>query len=242
MIETRGLVGCSHHTPSHLSHCCHTPTSRLSHPTTLPPANVCDLKCQGCVRGGYVGWWWGHGMHGGAGDAWHGPLRCSGGMRREKQRHHLHDLTKESSDLWFPAWPPTTPLLPTHPPTHPPTHLQGGGKLVRTISGPAYEVFARLLRGLSGAKLTKPGTFRDAEGTGHAVRCSYKVGCCLAGCAGWEAASCCAGTSFTAASCVWLQGAHSKGLTARGSLLSIEPGGRATGWHMSSGGPCRLAS
>ena len=32
-----------------------------------------------------------------------------------------------------------------------------------------------MLRGLSGTKLTKPGTFRDAEGTGHAVRCSYKV-------------------------------------------------------------------
>lgn len=34
----------------------------------------------------------------------------------------------------------------------------------------------QVLRGLSGTKLTKPGTFRDAEGTGHAVRCSFKVG------------------------------------------------------------------
>lgn len=50
-----------------------------------------------------------------------------------------------------------------------------GGKLARTISGPAYEVFARVLRGLSGAKLTKPGAFRDAEGTGYAVKCSYKA-------------------------------------------------------------------
>ena len=47
-------------------------------------------------------------------------------------------------------------------------------------------MFAKVLRGLSGTKLTKPGTFRNAEGTGHAVRCSYKVGVCvcLCGCVG----------------------------------------------------------
>ncbi|PSC71373.1 FACT complex subunit SSRP1 [Micractinium conductrix] len=50
-----------------------------------------------------------------------------------------------------------------------------GGRLQRKFSGPAHEVFAKVLRGLSGTKLTKPGTFRDAEGTGHAVRCSFKA-------------------------------------------------------------------
>ena len=42
-------------------------------------------------------------------------------------------------------------------------------------------MFAKVLRGLSGTKLTKPGTFRNAEGTGHAVRCSYKVCVCVCG-------------------------------------------------------------
>ena len=55
---------------------------------------------------------------------------------------------------------------------------QCGGRLSKSFRGPAHEVFAKVLRGLSGTKLTKPGTFRDAEGTGHAVRCSYKVGTC----------------------------------------------------------------
>jgi structure-specific recognition protein 1 len=50
-----------------------------------------------------------------------------------------------------------------------------GGRLARSFRGPAFEVFAKVLRGLSGTKLTKPGTFRDAEGTGHAVRCSFKA-------------------------------------------------------------------
>ncbi|KAI3435903.1 hypothetical protein D9Q98_001961 [Chlorella vulgaris] len=50
-----------------------------------------------------------------------------------------------------------------------------GGRLAKAFRGPAHEVFAKVLRGLSGTKLTKPGTFRDAEGTGHAVRCSYKA-------------------------------------------------------------------
>lgn len=50
-----------------------------------------------------------------------------------------------------------------------------GGRLQASYSGPAAEVFAKTLRGLSGAKLTKPGAFRDAEGSGFAVRCSYKA-------------------------------------------------------------------
>lgn len=72
---------------------------------------------------------------------------------------------------------PPTPSR-THP--HPTSScLQCGGRLARSFRGPAHEVFAKVLRGLSGTKLTKPGTFRDAEGTGHAVRCSYKVGGCV---------------------------------------------------------------
>ncbi len=54
-------------------------------------------------------------------------------------------------------------------------HLQCGGKLQRSLEGPAHEVFARVLRGLSGKKLTKPGSFRSADGNGSAVKCSYKV-------------------------------------------------------------------
>lgn len=50
-----------------------------------------------------------------------------------------------------------------------------GGKLRRSDAGPASDVFARALRGLSGAKLTRPGTFRDAEGSGFAVKCSFKA-------------------------------------------------------------------
>ena len=54
--------------------------------------------------------------------------------------------------------------------------LQCGGKLQTSISGPAYDVFAKALRGLGAAKLTKPGNFKTADGHGLAVRCSYKVG------------------------------------------------------------------
>lgn len=50
-----------------------------------------------------------------------------------------------------------------------------GGKLQRSMSGPAYEVFAKVLRGLSGAKLTKPGAFRAADGESYALRASYKA-------------------------------------------------------------------
>eukprot|EP00891_Asterochloris_glomerata_P007691 jgi/Astpho2/7691/Aster-02572 len=50
-----------------------------------------------------------------------------------------------------------------------------GGKLQTSMSGPAYDVFAKALRGLGAAKLTKPGNFRTADGHGLAVRCSYKA-------------------------------------------------------------------
>lgn len=49
------------------------------------------------------------------------------------------------------------------------------------MSGPVWEVFAKSLRGLSGAKITKPGVFRNAANDGHSVRCSYKVSWVVAG-------------------------------------------------------------
>ncbi|WPT14159.1 FACT complex subunit SSRP1 [Picochlorum sp. SENEW3] len=49
-----------------------------------------------------------------------------------------------------------------------------GAKLTKEMTGPSPDVFAKTLRGLSGAKLTRNGAFRDATGEGHAVRCSYK--------------------------------------------------------------------
>lgn len=49
-----------------------------------------------------------------------------------------------------------------------------GGKLQREVTGYLYEGFAKVLRGLSGAKLTKPGSFRNAAKE-YAIRCSYKA-------------------------------------------------------------------
>jgi hypothetical protein len=43
------------------------------------------------------------------------------------------------------------------------------------MSGPLCEVFAKLLRGLSGARITKPGHFKNNAGDGVSVRCSYKA-------------------------------------------------------------------
>ena len=53
--------------------------------------------------------------------------------------------------------------------------VQCGGKLSRHLEGPAYDVFARTLRGLANSKITKPGQFRTEDGSGSAVRCSLKV-------------------------------------------------------------------
>ena len=50
-----------------------------------------------------------------------------------------------------------------------------GGKLDREYSGPMWEIFTKALRGLSAAKVTRPGAFREASGGGaQCVRCSYK--------------------------------------------------------------------
>ena len=53
--------------------------------------------------------------------------------------------------------------------------LNGKMEIEREHDGPTYDVFARLLRGLSGTKLSKPGKFRTADGVGYALRCSYKA-------------------------------------------------------------------
>ncbi|CAG9464626.1 unnamed protein product [Pedinophyceae sp. YPF-701] len=50
-----------------------------------------------------------------------------------------------------------------------------GGKLEKSYSGLAFDVFAKLMRGLAGAKLTRPGKFRTAQDDAYAVRCSYKA-------------------------------------------------------------------
>ena len=49
-----------------------------------------------------------------------------------------------------------------------------GAKLSKTMTGTSPDVFAKALRGLSGAKLTRTGAFRDSIGEEHAVRCTYK--------------------------------------------------------------------
>ena len=51
---------------------------------------------------------------------------------------------------------------------------QAKGKLQPSMTGGAADVFARILRGLAGAKLTRPGSFRSQDNS-MAVRCSYKV-------------------------------------------------------------------
>lgn len=48
-------------------------------------------------------------------------------------------------------------------------------ELTREQDGPTYDVFTRVLRGLSNSKLVKPGKFRTADTLGYALRCSYKA-------------------------------------------------------------------
>ncbi|CAK0784212.1 hypothetical protein CVIRNUC_007416 [Coccomyxa viridis] len=50
-----------------------------------------------------------------------------------------------------------------------------GGRLSKQLEGPAYDAFARTLRGLANSKITKPGQFRTEDGSGYAVRCSLKA-------------------------------------------------------------------
>lgn len=76
-----------------------------------------------------------------------------------------------------PITPPHHPLAapPAHSPLSRPPHPQNGGKLSADMTGPVWEVFAKLLRGLSGARITRPGHFKNAAGDGVSVRCSYKA-------------------------------------------------------------------
>lgn len=50
-----------------------------------------------------------------------------------------------------------------------------GGKLEASFTGPVYEVFAKALRGLSGAKISRPGGFHNSANDGSSIRCSYKA-------------------------------------------------------------------
>ena len=50
-----------------------------------------------------------------------------------------------------------------------------GAKLARAVTGPAAEVFTRVLKGLSGAKLTRAGAFQARTHGGCAVRCTFKA-------------------------------------------------------------------
>ena len=57
--------------------------------------------------------------------------------------------------------------------------LQGlaakGNKIERSLSGDIMEVFCKALRGVSGCKLTRPGSFKSARDQGSCVRCSYRA-------------------------------------------------------------------
>ena len=48
------------------------------------------------------------------------------------------------------------------------------GKLEKSFEGPSSDVFAKVVRGLAGVKISKPQKFKNNDGDGHCVRCSYK--------------------------------------------------------------------
>lgn len=52
------------------------------------------------------------------------------------------------------------------------------------MAGPSDSLLTRMLRGLSGAKVTKPGSFRGSDGVSCYIGCSYRNDagappCCL---------------------------------------------------------------
>jgi len=49
-----------------------------------------------------------------------------------------------------------------------------GNKLERSFQGPSNDVFAKVVRGLAGVKISRPQKFKNSDGDGHCVRCSYK--------------------------------------------------------------------
>ena len=50
----------------------------------------------------------------------------------------------------------------------------GNGIPDRNFSGASSDVFAKVVRGLAGAKISRPQKFKNSSGEGHCVRCSYK--------------------------------------------------------------------
>ena len=55
-------------------------------------------------------------------------------------------------------------------------HVQASGRPTeKTMEGTISDVFVKALRGLALTRLTKPGCFQTSDGSGCAVRASYKV-------------------------------------------------------------------
>ncbi|QDZ20900.1 SSRP1 domain-containing structure-specific recognition protein [Chloropicon primus] len=52
--------------------------------------------------------------------------------------------------------------------------VNGNGIPDRNFNGPSSDVFAKVVRGLAGAKISRPVKFKNSSGDGHCVRCSYK--------------------------------------------------------------------
>uniref|UniRef100_A0A7S0WQ82 FACT complex subunit SSRP1 n=1 Tax=Chlamydomonas leiostraca TaxID=1034604 RepID=A0A7S0WQ82_9CHLO len=88
---------------------------------------------------------------------------------RKGQTYYTHILCQ------FPSEEEASIELDITPETLAAKNEKCGGKLEASMSGPVFEVFARTLRGLSGAKITRPGGFKNAAQDGFAVRCSYKA-------------------------------------------------------------------
>ncbi|KXZ45334.1 hypothetical protein GPECTOR_56g431 [Gonium pectorale] len=88
---------------------------------------------------------------------------------RKGQTYYAHLLCQ------FPTDDDVTVELDIKPEALAAKNEKNGGKLSTEMSGPVHEVFAKLLRGLSGARITRPGHFKNAMGDGVSVRCSYKA-------------------------------------------------------------------
>jgi hypothetical protein len=123
-------------------------------------------------------------------------LTLPSGCTPAKQAHGFESMGREVRRCYVfccnLALPDADPLAPL------PLPLQHNGKLDKAMSGRTFEVFARIIRGLSGAKLTRPGNFENAAKEGSAVRCTYKVGAggqagCHAGQQEWQALLPCGG-------------------------------------------------
>lgn len=87
---------------------------------------------------------------------------------RKGQTHYAHVL------LHFPTDEEMTANLEMTPEQLTAKNEKNRGKLTEQMTGGSWEVFAKVLRGLSGAKLTRPSQFRSQD-EAFAVRCSYKA-------------------------------------------------------------------